>query len=90
MESHHYWAFRFLLRFDKGKEGETERMRELSKELFDSLFEYGALPYKTPVWAAKKILENSDPNTVELMRKIRKTMDPNQIMNPGRWGLDEE
>jgi glycolate oxidase len=90
MESHHYWAFRFLLRFDKGKEGETERMRELSKELFESLFEYGALPYKTPVWAGKMILEHSDPNTVELMKKIRKTMDPNQIMNPGRWGLDEE
>jgi len=90
MNSHHYWAFRFLLRFDKGKEGETERVRKMNKELYEALFEFGALPYKTPAWAGKLILEKSDPNTVELLKKIRKTMDPNLIMNPGRWSLEIE
>ncbi|MHA1378697.1 MAG: FAD-binding oxidoreductase [Candidatus Helarchaeota archaeon] len=90
MNSHHYWAFRFLLRFDKSKDGEIERVREMNKELYGSLLKYGAIPYKTPLWAAKLILEQSDPNTVKLFKKIKKTMDPNFIMNPGRWSLEEE
>ena len=46
MRGHHYFAFRFLLRFDKGKDGETERMRQMNKELFEALFDLGAFPYK--------------------------------------------
>ena len=77
-------------RFDKSKEGEVERVREMNKELYGSLLKYGAVPYKTPLWAAKTILDQSDPNTVKLFKRIKKTMDPNFIMNPGRWGLEEE
>ncbi|MHA1264395.1 MAG: FAD-binding oxidoreductase [Candidatus Helarchaeota archaeon] len=87
MKGGHYFAFRFLLRFDKGKEGEIERMRQLNHELFETLFEMGAFPYKTPAWAAEKIIKHCDPNWVMLMHKIKKTLDPNNIFNPGRWGL---
>jgi glycolate oxidase len=31
-------------------------------------------------------MEKMEPNTVELIRKIKKTLDPNGIMNPGNWG----
>ncbi|HUY01124.1 MAG TPA: FAD-binding oxidoreductase [Candidatus Deferrimicrobium sp.] len=88
MKGGHYWAFRFLLRFAKEKEGEAERMRALNRELFESLFELGALPYKTPKWATEIILENCDENWVNLMHRIKRTLDPNGIMNPGRWGME--
>jgi FAD/FMN-containing dehydrogenase len=88
MSGHHYFAFRFLLRFDKGKEGEIERMRELNEELYDTLFEMGAFPYKTPHWAVQKILKHTDKNWIKLFKSIKKTLDPNGIMNPGRWGTE--
>ena len=90
MKGGHFFAFRFLLRFSKENEDETVRMRQMNQELLENLFEIGAMPYKTPVWAADYILERCDQNWVKLLKKIKKTMDPNGIMNPGRWGLDIE
>jgi FAD/FMN-containing dehydrogenase len=46
-----------------------------------------AIPYKMPTWAAGKILANADPEWVKMARKIKKCIDPNGIMNPGRWQL---
>jgi glycolate oxidase len=90
MKGGHFFAFRFLLRFSKETEEEVQRMRELTKDLFETLFEQGAMPYKTPAWAVNSILERCDPNWVMLFKKIKKTLDPNGIMNPGRWGTDIE
>jgi glycolate oxidase len=56
--------------------------------LLDLALSYGAVPYKTPIWAAKMLQEKIDPNFVMLMKRVRKALDPNGIMNPGRWGLD--
>jgi FAD/FMN-containing dehydrogenase len=90
MKGGHFFAFRFLLRFSKENEEEIARMRSLTKELFETLFEQSAMPYKTPLWATKTILERCDPNWVKLFKKVKKTLDPNGIMNPGRWGTDIE
>ncbi|MHC1590587.1 MAG: FAD-binding oxidoreductase [Candidatus Helarchaeales archaeon] len=88
MRGHHYFAFRYLLRFDKGKEGETERMQKLTEELFDAILEMGGVPYKTPVWAAKKILNKVGNDWYEFFKSVKDTIDPNGIMNPGRWELE--
>ncbi len=88
MNSAHFYAFRFLLRFSKENPEEVERMRAMNKELFETLFDFGAFPYKTPKWAQDIILERADKNWVELLQSIKKTIDPNNIMNPGRWGMD--
>ncbi|MHA1276700.1 MAG: FAD-binding oxidoreductase [Candidatus Helarchaeota archaeon] len=90
MANGHFFAFRFLLRFSKENEEEIERMRKMNKELLETLFELGALPYKTPAWAADALLDKFDQNWVKLLHKVKKTLDPNGIMNPGRWGLDLE
>ena len=87
MKGGHYYAFRFLLRFSKEKDGETERMRQLNQELFESLFELGAFPYKTPAEITDQILERCDKNWVELLKTVKTAIDPNMIMNPGRWGF---
>jgi len=88
MGSGHYYAFRFLLRFSKEDPEEAKRMRALNKELLDSLFELGAMPYKTPYWATEVLIDKMDKNTYDLFKKIKNTMDPNGIMNPGRWGFE--
>ncbi|MFX0134886.1 MAG: FAD-linked oxidase C-terminal domain-containing protein [Candidatus Hodarchaeota archaeon] len=35
--------------------------------------------------AQKRILELTDPNYLKLMREIKELLDPNNIMNPGKW-----
>jgi FAD/FMN-containing dehydrogenase len=36
------------------------------------------------------MMERGDPNWVELLRRVKKMLDPNNIMNPGRYGAPEE
>ncbi len=88
MKGMHFGEFKFIFRFPKDDDT-VKRVRECNAELLDLALSYGAIPYKTPVWAAKKLQERLDPNFVMLMRRVQRALDPNGIMNPGRWGLDE-
>jgi hypothetical protein len=89
MKGMHFGEFKFIFRFPKD-EDTVKRISECNAELLNLALNYGAIPYKTPVWAAKKLQERLDPNFIMLMKRIRHALDPNGIMNPGRWGLDEE
>jgi glycolate oxidase len=86
MKMMHYGEFKFIIRFQK--DGETlVRIRQCNNELLGMALDLKAIPYKTPVWAAKKLLERADPGFVNLVKRVRKLLDPNGIMNPGRLGL---
>ncbi|MHA1264027.1 MAG: FAD-binding oxidoreductase [Candidatus Helarchaeota archaeon] len=87
MDSGHYYVVRFLIPFNKAVEGEAAEVRKMLEELVDIGLPYGAIPYKCPAWAAKKVLKIIDPNWLLLAQKIRRTLDPNGIMNPDRWAL---
>lgn len=87
MDSGHFNVVRFLIPFNKANEGEAAEVRKMLEELVDVGLPYGAIPYKCPSWAAKKVLKIIDPNWLMLARKVRKTLDPNGIMNPDRWAF---
>lgn len=86
MKGMHFTELKFIIRFPKD-EATVERVKRCNEELLDAVLALKAIPYKAPVWAAKKLQEIIDPGFVELMRRIRKVLDPNGIMNPGRWGI---
>ncbi len=86
MKGMHYGEFKFIIRFPKD-EATVERVRCCNEELLDHALDHNAIPYKTPVWAAKKLIARADPEFVKLVKRIRDTLDPNGIMNPGRWGI---
>ncbi|MDF1538458.1 MAG: FAD-binding oxidoreductase [Candidatus Thorarchaeota archaeon] len=86
MNRMHFGEFKFIIRFPKDEDTLT-RVRQCNEELLDFALDLGALPYKTPVWATNKLIERVDPGFLELMKKVKKTLDPNGIFNPGRWGL---
>ncbi len=66
----------------------VEKVRKCNEELLDFALGLKAIPYKTPVWSAKKMQQLADPAFFELARKIKKLLDPNNIMNPGRLIYD--
>ncbi|NLI12249.1 MAG: FAD-binding oxidoreductase [Peptococcaceae bacterium] len=79
--------FRCRWGYDSGNWDEIQRILEMSKELLRVILEHGGLMYKAPVWGSDIMLEKAHPGYKLLMQKIKKMLDPNNIMNPGRWGL---
>jgi len=88
MKSGHYGVLRFLIPFDKSNEKEIEEIRAMVKELAEMILDIGGVIYKMPPWVAPKIMERADPGFVSLLKKIKKTLDPNGILNPHHLGFD--
>ena len=69
----------------------TSPLARAEKALEDSneaALRIGGIPWKAEAPAQKNILKQMEPNTYNLMNRIRKVLDPNGIMNPGNWEVD--
>jgi len=86
----HYVAQRWMLPYNKKDPEMVERVKALSLEISDMAFKYGYIPYKTPVWEIRRLEERASPEWLELHRKVKKMLDPNNILNPGRWGAPQK
>jgi glycolate oxidase len=47
----------------------------------------GGIPYKPPIDFANEINKRASPGYLELLRRIKAFLDPNDIMNPGKLGI---
>ena len=86
----HYVAMRWMLPFNKEDPEMVKRVKDLSSELSDMCLKYGFIPYKTPVWEIRRLEKLATPEWIELHRKVKKLLDPNNILNPGRWGAPQD
>jgi FAD/FMN-containing dehydrogenase len=87
MKGGHYGVLRMISLFDKQSEEEIEKVKRLNADLFEICLELGFVPYKAPGWAVEQMRSRTDPGFQELLRRVKETLDPQGIMNPGRWGL---
>jgi FAD/FMN-containing dehydrogenase len=65
----------------------VKRIKDLCAEQLDMVLDVGYIPYKTPVWAVRKLEQRVSPEWLKLHRDIKNLLDPNNIFNPGRWGV---
>jgi len=86
----HFGQWRPIVAFNKGDAEEVERVRKWVHDVTVLALDLGYIPYKAPYQSIKMMEERGDPNFVELVRRVKKMLDPNNIMNPGRWGAPEE
>jgi hypothetical protein len=63
-------------------------VRELNEALCDLVISLGFFPYKTPPWVIQRHRDKIDPGFLNLLRLVRSAIDPNGIMNPGKWPLE--
>jgi FAD/FMN-containing dehydrogenase len=86
MNEGHFVGLRWMLPYDKGDPEMVKRIIDLTNEQLDLVLEMGYVPYKTPVWAIDRIEHKVDQAWLKLHRQVKAMLDPNDILNPGRWG----
>lgn len=86
MKFGHYGIFRPILPYDKYTE--EEEVHAIMEDLTEMCIDQGCIPYKTPTWMTAKMRKKINPGWIKLFEKIKSTMDPNNIFNPGRWNTD--
>ncbi|MBW2119677.1 MAG: FAD-binding oxidoreductase, partial [Deltaproteobacteria bacterium] len=81
----HSVMFGFNYSFNRADEHDIEITRKALEESNRLTLELGGMIWKGELGAQKLTMEKMDPNTAQLIQKIKKLLDPNGIMNPGNW-----
>jgi glycolate oxidase len=83
----HYGMLRAMIPFNKQNPEETENARQAIVECLKVDLENGGSPYKPPVDFGKEIIKMAHPGYLDLLKRVRQMLDPNDIMNPGKLAL---
>lgn len=81
----HCMMFAFAYPFNRADAADVERAHMALHATNEAVLAMGGIPWKPEAPAQKLILEHMDANTLELMRRVQRLLDPNGIMNPGNW-----
>jgi len=85
----HCMMFYFAYPFNRADPSDVKRAQGALEETNQVVLEMGGIPWKAEVSAQQQIIRKMDPNTFELMNRLRKVLDPKGIMNPGNWQIEE-
>ena len=84
----HCMMFSFGYPFNRADPENVEKTKSALHDTNMASLDVGGVPWKPEAPAQKMVMEKMDKNTLELMNRIKKVMDPNGIMNPGNWEVD--
>ena len=71
--------------FNRADPEDVRKAKNALHEANQSALKLGGIPWKSELSGQHMIIEQMDPNTFDLMNRVRKVLDPNGIMNPGNW-----
>ena len=77
--------FFFAYPFNRVDKDDLEKVSHALEDTNAAALKLGGIPWKTEVSGQKLILEQMEPQTSSLMKKIKSLLEPNGIMNPGNW-----
>lgn len=87
MATGHFGVLRFICLFDREDPADVERVRRAMVETAEAMLDIGFIPYKTPSYAVELIRKRADAGFLSLLERVKTALDPNGILNPGRWGF---
>lgn len=70
---------------NRADEKDIEKIRKALDESNKLILDIGGVLWKAEAPAQRLMVQRMDPNTVKLMKRVMKALDPNVIMNPGNW-----
>lgn len=83
----HYGMLRAMIPFPKKDPAAVENARQAIIECLRVDLDHGGIPYKPPVDFGLEINKRAHPGYVELLKRTKKMLDPNDIMNTGKLAL---
>jgi len=87
----HYVVARSNINFNKNDPNDIKVARKILKEIHEEVQKLdGVVMYKPPLWAVQHYKDKTLPETTKLINKIKKVLDPNNIMNPGQGIGDDQ
>ncbi len=81
----HCMMFGFSFTFNRADPDMMDRVRKALQEVSDYALVVGGVFWKPTIEEQRMAIEKMDPNTWNLMKMIKKNLDPDGIMNPGNW-----
>jgi FAD/FMN-containing dehydrogenase len=81
----HAMMFSWTYAFNRADADSIRHAREALHETDGLVLELGGTIWKPGLYGQKLLKKRLDPNTLELMGKIKQLLDPNGIMNPENW-----
>lgn len=84
----HSVMFGFNYSFNRADQEDIQKTRAALAESNQFTLDAGGMIWKGELDAQRMMLKQMDPNTVQLIQRVKGLLDPNGIMNPGNWALD--
>ena len=86
--SSHGMMFSYSYAFNRADPETVRQAREALHETDRMVLEINGTIWKPAVFGQQLVMDRMDPNTLQLMKKIKTLLDPNNIMNPGNWEVN--
>lgn len=86
--SSHAMMFAWSYAFNRADPETVRHAKEALHETDDLVLGLGGTIWKPAVYGQKIVMDNMDPNTLQLMNNLKNMLDPNGIMNPGNWEVE--
>ncbi len=86
----HSVMFGFNYSFNRADEKDIEKTRMALAESNQATLDLGGMIWKGEQSAQQMMMKQMDPNTVALIHRVKRFLDPNGIMNPGNWELSSD
>ena len=83
----HYGMLRAMIPFPKKDPASIENARQAIVECLKVDLDNGGIPYKPPVDFGVEINKRAHPGYVDLLKRVKNMLDPNDIMNTGKLAL---
>ncbi|MFP4391909.1 MAG: FAD-binding oxidoreductase [Desulfohalobiaceae bacterium] len=81
----HCMMFFYAYAFNRADPADVKKAHQALQKTNQEVLEMGGIPWKAEEPAQKRIISNMDPNSFELMKRIKTVLDPQGIMGPGNW-----
>ena len=84
----HSGSLMTYLRFNRKDVGEVRKITSLVRDIVEIYVKQGGLVWKAPPWAWSHQIREADMGFLESLKTIKRALDPNGIMSPGRLGFE--